>query len=105
MAKSSARASVLWNEMKRFIGDDVRQFLSAPLDGIRARVQALSDRSDQIATAVQANTTTIAGKAPLQHTHARAEVTGLPTILSTLDARVTATEAAITQIKNRLGLP
>lgn len=96
---------LLWADMKRFVGDDIREFLNGPLDRLR-------DRDDQIVAAgtalkdrVDRNETAIAGKAPLVHVHARADVTGLNAILATADSRLTALETSVAQIKARLGIP
>src|SRR4051812_32218515 len=72
------RAEIVWADLRRFVGDDIRGFLSDLLSAIQVRIDALRDRADLVQAA-------LAGKAPLQHTHARAEVTGLLASLTNLD--------------------
>jgi hypothetical protein len=84
------RAELLWDEIKRFVGDDVRAFVEAPLSKIR-------DKGEAVDAALQ-NT------APRQHTHPPADVTGLVVANTALVARVAALETAMALVKLRLGL-
>ena len=110
MPRTSVARS-LWEDMRRFVGEDVRGFLADPLGQIRGRIDQLHDRDDQFAanaTALKGRIdqaeTALAGKAPSAHTHTRAEVNGLPAILTNLDGRTNSLESDMAKVKQRLGI-
>jgi hypothetical protein len=59
---------------------------------LRAKIQDVLDNLDVAKQRILALEAAMAGKAPLQHTHTAAQVTGLVATIQDLQARVTALE-------------